>query len=659
MAEEIPPPLKHYLTCNVCTEIFKDPVSLGCHHSFCSSCLNDFWAQAENKNCPGHTLVPLEEQVQELKQQLRPDLTALQARRRRHQELEETYKAMVPHLKKQRVKTERRIRAEFEQLHRFLREEEEAIVKALREEEEQKRKRILLERKTLQEQIRSLSEGLSAVEADLQKDGLSFLSASTRSRTSARALLSGSDPQLLPGALLDEAKHLGNLAHRVWEKMGQRTTFSPVTLDPNTASCRLSLSDDLTSVRRSDVIQKVPNNPERFTKYAEVLGSEGVSSGEHCWEVEVEDHPHWTIGVVKESVDRRGERTASPDNGNWCLLHRSGKYTQCTGNTLTLKRTPERIRVQLDYDGGEVSFYDPEDMTLIYTHQHTFTDNIFPYFSLGPAVYYHYLPVYYHYLPVYYHYLPVYYHYLPVYYHYLPVYYHYLPVYYHYLPVYYHYLPVYYHYLPVYYHYLPVYYHYLPVYYHYLPVYYHYLPVYYHYLPVYSLIPELDVRAQPLVPPQRGRNPALVLLGNGLLQFHRQPELIWSSKRRSREETRRRPGGDREEQGGDQETRRTGGDQEGTRRRPGGDQEETRRRPGDQEETRRRPGGEGRRPGGDQETRRRPGGDQEEKGGDQEETRRPGGDQEETRRRPGDQEETRRRPGGDQEEQDSYLIQPT
>ncbi|XP_056464212.1 E3 ubiquitin-protein ligase TRIM35-like [Gadus chalcogrammus] len=452
MAEENPPPLTHYLTCNVCTEIFTDPVSLGCHHSFCSSCLQDFWGQAENKNCPvckrksskdigvnfsikeladsyagrqrsgpsdeaqvvctehlkdikwfckdeqravchvcefphhqGHTVVPLEEKVQELKQQLRPDLTALQARRRRYQELEETYEAMVPHLEVQRVKTEGRIRAEFEQLHRFLREEEEARLKALREEEEQKRKRILLKRKTLQEQIRSLSEGLSAVEADLQKDGLSFLSASTRSRTSARALLSGSDPQLLPGALLDEAKHLGNLAHRVWEKMGQRTTFSPVTLDPNTAHRWVSLSDDLTSVRQGDVTQKVPNNPERFSQYAEVLGSEGFSSGEHCWEVEVGDLPIWRIGVAKESVERKGERTLSPAKGIWCLSYTSGKYTQGTCQTLTLKRTPERIRVQLDYDGGKVSFYDPEDMTLIYTHQHTFTDNIFPYFSVGAA----------------------------------------------------------------------------------------------------------------------------------------------------------------------------------------------------------------------------------------------------------------------------------
>ena len=44
--------LESYLNCYVCSETFRDPVSLGCHHSFCSSCLTKFWDQAENKNCP-------------------------------------------------------------------------------------------------------------------------------------------------------------------------------------------------------------------------------------------------------------------------------------------------------------------------------------------------------------------------------------------------------------------------------------------------------------------------------------------------------------------------------------------------------------------------------------------------------------------------------
>uniref|UniRef100_A0A3Q1F3J2 RING-type domain-containing protein n=1 Tax=Acanthochromis polyacanthus TaxID=80966 RepID=A0A3Q1F3J2_9TELE len=41
-----------FLSCHVCSETFRDPVSLSCGHSFCSSCLQKFWEQAENKNCP-------------------------------------------------------------------------------------------------------------------------------------------------------------------------------------------------------------------------------------------------------------------------------------------------------------------------------------------------------------------------------------------------------------------------------------------------------------------------------------------------------------------------------------------------------------------------------------------------------------------------------
>ena len=41
--------------------------------------------------------------------------------------------------------------------------------------------------------------------------------------------------------------------------------------------------------------------------------------------------------------------------------------------------------IQLDYDRGEVSFYNPEDMTHIYTHRDTFTEKLFPYFGTGNA----------------------------------------------------------------------------------------------------------------------------------------------------------------------------------------------------------------------------------------------------------------------------------
>ncbi|XP_047237768.1 nuclear factor 7, brain-like [Girardinichthys multiradiatus] len=458
MAEKIAL-FESYLSCHVCSETFRDPVSLSCNHSFCSSCLQKFWEQTENKNCPickrrsskefppvnftlkelgdyftgrqksgssetekgeeklmlvcskhqedpklfckdeqravcpacefslhqSHKVVPIEQAVSELKEQLKSDLKSLQDKRNKHKQVEKTYDDVIQHSKKQVLSTARQIRAEFNKLHQFLKEEEESRLAALREEEEQKGKTIIREMKRIEEQISSLSDSISAVEEDLQKDNVSFLSSYKATQSRTRAQNSLSDPQLVSGALIDVAKHLGNLSFRVWEKMKEKVHFSPVILDPNTANRWLHLSDDLTSVRHGDTKQQLPDNPERNTKYSTVLGSEGFSSGKHSWEVEVGDHPVWLVGLVKESVDKKGEIFASPKYGIWCLLHSEGKYTNGCSKTLTVKKSLQRIRVQLDYDGGEVTFYDPEDMSHIYTHRNTFTEKLFPYFSVGKA----------------------------------------------------------------------------------------------------------------------------------------------------------------------------------------------------------------------------------------------------------------------------------
>ncbi|XP_067377661.1 nuclear factor 7, brain-like [Channa argus] len=450
--------LESFLSCHVCSETFRDPVSLCCNHSFCSSCLQQFWEQAESKNCPicksksskdhpsinlslkeladsftkrqnngsseaeketkdkvlcdehpevpylfckneqravcpvcefslhqSHKVVPIEQAVSDLKQQLKSDLKFLQDKRNKYKQVEKTYNEMIEHSKKQLLSTEKQIRAEFNKLHQFLKEEEESRLAALREEEEQKGKTISTEMKKIQEQISSLSVSICAVEEDLQKHNVPFLSSYKPTQTRARVQCSLSDPQLLSGALIDVAKHLGNLSFRVWDKMKDKVHFSPVILDPSTANPWLYMSDDLTSARRRDTYQQLPDNPERNTKYMNVLGSEGFSSGKHSWDVEVGDHPNWVMGLANESISRKGERYVSPKYGIWCLFHRDGKYTNGLSHSVRENKHLQRIRVQLDYDRGEVSFYDPEDMSLIYTHRDTFTETLFPYFGVYQA----------------------------------------------------------------------------------------------------------------------------------------------------------------------------------------------------------------------------------------------------------------------------------
>uniref|UniRef100_A0A4W5M417 B30.2/SPRY domain-containing protein n=1 Tax=Hucho hucho TaxID=62062 RepID=A0A4W5M417_9TELE len=140
------------------------------------------------------------------------------------------------------------------------------------------------------------------------------------------------------------------------------------------------VSGALVDVKR----QQLPDNPERNTIYAIVLGSEGFRSGKHNWEVEVGDHSHWYIGVAKESINRKEEAFATPVYRYWAINLRRGNYS-AGDNSLMLKRRPQRTRVQLDYDKREVSFYNLKDMTHIHKYKDTFTERMYPYFSYGKA----------------------------------------------------------------------------------------------------------------------------------------------------------------------------------------------------------------------------------------------------------------------------------
>ena len=146
---------------------------------------------------------------------------------------------------------------------------------------------------------------------------------------------------------------------------------APVTLDPNTASPHLTLSEDLTSVAYSEERQQLLYNRERAQIYPVVLGSEGFDSGTHSWDVEVGENMCWLLGVTKESVRRKGENGFW--EGSWSVYCYKNIYYMHTPlellTPITVKQRPQKVRVQLDWDGGKLSFTDPDTDT----HLHTFT----------------------------------------------------------------------------------------------------------------------------------------------------------------------------------------------------------------------------------------------------------------------------------------------
>ncbi|KAG9332298.1 hypothetical protein JZ751_015400 [Albula glossodonta] len=166
-------------------------------------------------------------------------------------------------------------------------------------------------------------------------------------------------------------------------------TPSPLTLDPDTAYPRLTVSPCRSSVRVGEIQPNLPNNPERFTRYNIVLGSQGFSAGRHYWEVEVGEKTAWGLGVAAESVNRKEEISLCPEDGFWTLVLRNGdEYEACTSNEnlLSLSRKPRRIGVYLDYPRGQVAFYDAGDMTHLFTFSDTFHEPVYPYFNPWPII---------------------------------------------------------------------------------------------------------------------------------------------------------------------------------------------------------------------------------------------------------------------------------
>uniref|UniRef100_A0A8C4XD22 Butyrophilin subfamily 1 member A1-like n=1 Tax=Erpetoichthys calabaricus TaxID=27687 RepID=A0A8C4XD22_ERPCA len=159
---------------------------------------------------------------------------------------------------------------------------------------------------------------------------------------------------------------------------------SDVTFDPETAHPRLIVSEDGKEVRLTDTRQRVTDNPKRFDRWVNVLAREGFTSGRHYWEVEVGGKTKWDLGVARESINRKGDITVSPRRGYWTVcLRNENEYKALIGRPLPLplRVKPQTVGVFLDYDEGQVSFYNAQSRSHLYTFTDSFTEPLYPYFS--------------------------------------------------------------------------------------------------------------------------------------------------------------------------------------------------------------------------------------------------------------------------------------
>ncbi|XP_029931338.1 tripartite motif-containing protein 16-like [Myripristis murdjan] len=140
-----------------------------------------------------------------------------------------------------------------------------------------------------------------------------------------------------------------------------------MTLDPNTAHTRLSLSEGNRKVTLMRKDQSYLRHPDRFTGRHQVLSRESLT-GRCYWEVEWRG-VFFSIAVTYKDISRTG--LFGSNDKSWAL----DCYNQFRHNGITTltSHVSSRVGVYLDHTAGILSFYNvSETMTLLHKVQTTF-----------------------------------------------------------------------------------------------------------------------------------------------------------------------------------------------------------------------------------------------------------------------------------------------
>ncbi|XP_061563989.1 butyrophilin subfamily 1 member A1 [Cololabis saira] len=176
------------------------------------------------------------------------------------------------------------------------------------------------------------------------------------------------------------------IPHNVWNWICDAT--EDVCLDSDSANPDLLISGDDKRMRCGLQRRDVPRCQQRFDGWWCAVGQEAYASGRHYWEVEVGERD-WRLGVAKASAVRQGFPSLNTNTGYLTLRLERGtdlKALTVPSTPLPQSLAPQKVGVYLDYEQGQLSFYDVDKRSHLFTYNENFTEELFPLFGTVEVV---------------------------------------------------------------------------------------------------------------------------------------------------------------------------------------------------------------------------------------------------------------------------------
>uniref|UniRef100_A0A3B3VZH1 E3 ubiquitin-protein ligase TRIM39-like n=1 Tax=Poecilia latipinna TaxID=48699 RepID=A0A3B3VZH1_9TELE len=400
---------KEQLLCPICLDVFNQPVSTPCGHNFCRDCIQRYWPDLKVNTFisevathlePHHVLGTLKKHTL-----INPIMNMQDRLCKKHESLlslfchtDQTYVCQVcvedDHKAHRMAPIERESQDRRDQI-RIQAEVAEAIL-AKQRRVESRASEITLD---LEQEINQLTNRSTDLELLSQTNDDLYLLQSFPAFSTKLPIKDWSE------IWVESAVYVGTVRRALRRAASQleetvkaevkrlcKVEFErvkayavDVTLDPDTAHPKLVLSENRKQVYHSDVAVNLPDNPARFYPCVSVLGKEGFCFRRFSYEVQVKGKTEWDIGVGLGSVNRKGGNLLNPERGYWTLGMREDQSYWALNSPpvrLPLMEKPQTVLVYVDMEAGQVSFYNSDSHSHIYTYTgYTFSERLFPYFN--------------------------------------------------------------------------------------------------------------------------------------------------------------------------------------------------------------------------------------------------------------------------------------